>query len=104
MSEIKIPCCRPGCVRNVNPSRRPARGLENYPGCTYLCGKIAQILDQARRVSAATGDEAHWNAAEALNEALSAYLDSDARLFFAAKDVGITVGQWRVIKDGLATS
>jgi hypothetical protein len=36
------------------------------------------------------GDTEHWVAAVALNDALTAYYDSDRRIYFAAREIGIT--------------
>ena len=38
--------------------------------------------------------------AVALNDALTAYYDSDRRIYLAARDVGITYEQWQAIKHG----
>ena len=38
--------------------------------------------------------------AVALNDALTAYYDSNRRIYLAARDVGITYEQWQAIKHG----
>ncbi|GAB4621005.1 hypothetical protein MOKP38_45470 [Mycobacterium avium subsp. hominissuis] len=46
------------------------------------------------------GDTEHWLAAVALNDALTAYYESDSRIYNAAKSAGFTDEQWRTIKHG----
>jgi len=69
--------------------------------CSLLCRAVVDALDEAQRVCAATGDTAHWLSAVDLNDSLSAFNVSDARIYRAALDSGINSGQWRSIKSGL---
>jgi hypothetical protein len=86
-------CAREGCDRIVRSEHR-------YDTCSFMCHAVRMELDQAERVCVATGDTEHWLAAVDLNEALIAYRSSDLRMFRAAKDRGVTVGQWQSIKHG----
>ena len=95
-------CCREGCRRNVKTTGRTS--FSEYQACSFLCAQVAKELDRAKRVCEATQHTEHWQAAVSLNDALSAYLHSDTRIFRAAQKVGYTPQQWHAIKDGTATA
>ena len=76
-------CARQGCVRWLPPGSK-------HSGCCALCSKVAQEVERASRLSQATGDRHHWEAAEALNDALTDYLRSDVRILKAAQEVGMS--------------
>lgn len=84
-------CIRPGCKRLAK---------RNEETCTVLCKCVNQERQRAQRVSDATGDQEHYDAAVALDRALTAFQQSDYRLFLAAREVGIAAEQWKAIKWG----
>jgi hypothetical protein len=61
---------------------------------------ISELLS-AENVCAATGDGQHWAAVVALSDALTAYRESDNRVYRAARDTGLNDEQWHAIKRGL---
>lgn len=87
-------CFREGCGRT-----RPS----NHTYCNHMCRLVDWEVEAAQRVCADTGDTELWLAAVALNDALTDYHTNDSRVYFAARDVGITDAQWRTVKHGSAT-
>lgn len=92
---VRPRCAREGCERLI------PRGEESrYTCCSFLCSSLVQELERSQRLSQATGDTEHWLAVVALNDAMTAYFQSDRRLYRAACQVGITDEQWNAIKNG----
>ncbi|MGB5794536.1 MAG: hypothetical protein WBH51_01945 [Mycolicibacter algericus] len=65
-----------------------------------MCEVVYQELERAQRVCEATGDGGHWAAAVSLNDAVTAYYESDQRIYRAALDSGISREQWSAVKRG----
>lgn len=86
-------CAREGCKRTV-------RGDSRHPTCSFLCSSLVSELEEAERVTIATGDGGLWAAAVALNDAVNEYRACDQRAYYEALESGFTAEQWREIKRG----
>jgi hypothetical protein len=86
-------CSRDGCERYISRQRKEAT-------CCNMCRLVSDMVEQAQRICETTHDTHHWLTAVQLNDALTQHQRSDARMYHAAMDVGLSRDQWQKIKQG----
>ena len=88
-------CIREGCDVTVPRNRR-----DNFDTCSHGCDAVQRNMTEARYLCTATGDGKLWADAVAMSDALTTYREGETRAYVAAREAGITNGQWRAIKRG----
>jgi hypothetical protein len=87
-------CTRESCYRKISPTRHSTT-------CSLLCEAVKMEMVKTERLcTTPCGDGDHWAAVVELNDALTAFKRSEARLFNIARREGTTLDEWRAMQRG----
>jgi hypothetical protein len=89
-------CDREGCSRVMPPGRSRA----GHETCSAACQIMHNTMNQAHRITTATGNGQVWADAVALNDAFSTYVQTESMTYKSARNLGISNEEWRELQCG----